>query len=96
MCCIAVGYLLWATTSYPSHSNQAATLNLFCTHKKTYSFATQMSLTVGPSHISLPVELGVLRGAGREHSVSTGAWTNKMAGALDQESGDDASGFTLL
>lgn len=55
-----------------------------------------MSLRVGPSHISLPVELGVLRGAGREHSVSTGAWTNKMAGALDQESGDDASGFTLL
>lgn len=55
-----------------------------------------MSPRVGPSHISLPVELGVLRGTGREHSVSTRAWTDKMAGALDQESGDEASGFTLL
>lgn len=83
-------------TSYPSHNNQAATLNLVCTDKKTYSFATQMSLKVAPSHISLPVELEVLRGTGREQDVSPGAWTDKMAGALDQESEDEASGFTLL
>lgn len=83
-------------TSYPLHNNQAATLNLVCTDKKTYSFATQMSLREVPSHISLPVELEMLRGTGREQDVSTGAWTDKMAGALDQELKDEASGFTLL
>lgn len=55
-----------------------------------------MSLKVAPSHISLPVELEVLRGTGREQDVSPGAWTDKMAGALDRESEDEASGFTLL
>lgn len=55
-----------------------------------------MSLREAPSHISLPAELEVLRGAGREQDVSTGAWTDTMAGALDQESEDEASGFTLL
>lgn len=45
-----------------------------------------MSLREAPRHISLPAELEVLRGTGREQDVSTGAWTDTMAGALDWES----------
>lgn len=47
------------------------------------------------SHISWLTETGLFRACGREMMSALGPVTDTAAGALDQESEDPASGFTL-